>query len=105
MSGDQQLLIDGSEIPAATVNVPQIALGKWHLAILDRLDIMGAASDEELAAQLNKSGNTIRPRRLELARHLYIEKADTTKTPSGRRAQRWRITDRGRKALDQARLP
>lgn len=107
---DQQLLIDGSEIPASTVNVPKISLNRWHLAILNLLDanIVNepiSYSDEEMIAQLSKSGNTIRPRRLELARHLYIEKADMAKTPSGRRAQRWRITDRGRKALDQARLP
>jgi hypothetical protein len=102
---DMQLTIDNMEIPAQTVNVPKISLGRWHLAVLDRLDVMGDASDEELIAQLNKSGNTIRPRRLELARHFYIEKGIRTKTPSGRLAQRWHITERGRKALDEARLP
>ena len=102
---DQQLLIDGSEIPASTVNVPKISLGRWHLHVLDVLDTHGSLTDEEMISLLHKNGNTIRPRRLELARHCYIEKAGMAKTPSGRQAQRWQITDRGRKSLDQARLP
>lgn len=104
---DMQLTIDETEIPASTVNVPKISLTRWHLAILDRLDVMGDATDEELVAQLNKNGNTIRPRRLELARHLYIEKGIRVKSAgSGILAQRWHITDRGLRALDaHRRLP
>lgn len=98
---DMQLSIDNTEIPASTVNVPKIVLGRWHLAILDNLDWHLSLTDEELVAQIGKSGNTIRPRRLELARHLYIEKAERVKSPAGILSQRWRLTERGTHALNE----
>lgn len=99
MTDQQPNLFNPATIPHDTLGLKAITLGRWHYAILRALHKHSALTDEGLFLQIGHRANTLRPRRLELSQRHYIEKADRAHVPSGRTAQRWRLTDRGREAL------
>lgn len=72
------------------------------------LDALGAApgglAADQIERTLSLSGNTVRPRLVELRKAGLAEQSDrTAKTRSGREARLWVITDAGRAALAQIR--
>lgn len=62
--------------------------GTLRAKVLDLLKTE-ALTDEEIANQLNLSGSTARPRRIELVRAGLVESTGTKPTASGRQAQVW----------------
>jgi predicted ArsR family transcriptional regulator len=60
-----------------------------HQALLAVLREIGPSTDAAVAEHLDMSGNTVRPRRRELADMGLVEKVGTVPTPGGREAAVW----------------
>ena len=52
---------------------------------------LGPLTDEQIAARLGMRDNSVRPRRIELARDGLIVEAGTALTTSGRAATLWKV--------------
>jgi len=73
-----------------------LTLTSRHWSILAALaKARRAMTDDELVVATGVNGNSIRPRRGELVKHKYVEAAGSSRTPSGRLATRWGLTDKG----------
>jgi len=59
--------------------------------VLEALTICGPMTDEELSEWFQMSGNTIRPRRIELVKVGAVKEYGTKKTRSGRNAVIWGV--------------
>jgi len=85
---------------AAARSVTGQLSAKARMQVLAAIIKLGVASDEEIQDYLLMNSSTERPRRGELAKAGYIEKAGKTTTRSGRAAVTWRVTSSGLGALD-----
>lgn len=66
--------------------------GALHIQILDYLEDMRGATDEEMQAGLDMAANTQRPRRRELQQAgLIVDSGRTRATRSGRQAVVWTL--------------
>lgn len=63
--------------------------GTLRALVLDYLRSHGPATDEQIADALGMSGNTERPRRVELERAGLVVRTGTGRTRSGRAAAEW----------------
>lgn len=84
----------GSETSQAAADaLEHSATEHQRTRILTYLEEHGPAHDQRIADALNLSGDTVRPRRLELlARGDIYEHPTTGRTHSGRAAKRWAVT-------------
>lgn len=64
--------------------------------VLDYVRHNPGVTDEQIGDALRLSGNTVRPRRIELANRGLIEPDGKAKTRSGRLAVTWRAVPQGR---------
>lgn len=77
---------------AAAVAIAE-QLTRLQQRVLDTIRSHGPITDEAGAAMVSMSGNTWRPRRVELAAAFLIEQAGTALVSSGRRAAAWRAVE------------
>ena len=80
--------------------------GTWRRKVLDEIGRAGerGMTDEELYGALRGDENTIRPRRNELLNDGWIEESGIErKTPSGKDAMAWVLTEQGRREWQPAR--
>ena len=75
-------------------------VGSIRQIVAHRIMVAGPISEEWLEHDLGYSGNTIRPRIVELARAGIIVKAEKKgRTRSGRECWEWLATDMGRRLI------
>lgn len=92
---------DTSKAAAKAIAVKSGTL-RWR--VLFALSYIGAGTAEQLERNLDLSGNTVRPRLVELRKAgMVIQTEHTATTRSGRAACLWQITEAGCDALSEAR--
>jgi hypothetical protein len=99
MTEEFQLTIDGTEVPLEEEAEP-LHLTDGHYVLLRALEkARRAMTDDELVAATGRAGNSVRPRRGELAKAGYLQNEGFSRTPSGRLATRWVLTAKGTAAI------